>query len=30
VVMRELKLHAALTSDGHFAAAGFEGLLVEP
>ena len=28
VVMRELKLHAALTSDGHFAAAGFEGLLV--
>jgi uncharacterized protein len=27
VVMRELKLHQALTSDGHFPEAGFEALL---
>ena len=29
VVMRELKLRSALTSDGHFVAAGFDALLTE-
>jgi hypothetical protein len=29
VVMRELKLRSALTSDGHFVVAGFDALLVE-
>jgi len=30
VVMRELRLSQALTTDGHFAAAGFETLLRTP
>ena len=30
VVMRELKLRSALTSDRHFVAAGFDALLTEP